>query len=389
MTTGHHRDDGSVSTTSTDLDFLSPFGSCRKEEYIANLRSETLAADLNSSWIGARMSPIAFDEEEEDDRLLTAPYHQALRESIENSFMLNERSALLVNKQIHPLWDEPPPRVQIKERQRKDLLLLKSCCDWGTLVCATAAIHLACIALHDCYLVYISYRLGYDISVERWSLLWLSPSKAVLSRFGAFVPYRLLMNREWWRMLTSALTCSSVVELMSVVGAWGVMRMGGTTATCMCCWIYLLSVLTGQIWMMAWDTSGISGCAAWGTCGVLSASSGAKPRQRIMLLVASTVLSVLALLEPHNSYFGTIGATLFGWAFYGVGWSRVVSKKDRDAVAAPTGLARFFCGVIVLSLWIVPLLWIAFCRPVFKVAEPAFSTVLIPVLTRDGSSLRG
>lgn len=335
------------------------------------------------------MSPIAFDEEEEDDRLLTAPYHQALRESRENSFMLNEKSVLLVNQQIHPLWDEAPRRVQVIQRQPKDLLLLTSCCDWGTLVCFIAAINLACIAIHDCYLAYISYRLGYDIDVERWSIFWLSPSKTVFRRFGAFVPYRLLRNREWWRMITSSLICSSGVELISIVGAWSVIRISGTTPKYMWCWIYLLSVLTGQMWMMAWDTSGISGCALWGTCGVLSASSGAEPRTRIMLLVASSVISVIALLEPHNSYLGTIGATLFGLAFYGAGWSRVVSKRDRDTRAALTGLARFACGVIVLSLWVVPLLWIAFCRPISKVTEPAFSSVLDPVLKREVSSLRG
>jgi len=310
------------------------------------------------------MSPIAFDEEEEDDRQHTAPYQQALHDSMgmEHSFSRNERSALLSAKVIQPLRDGPPPRLQTKRRPR-----LKSTCDWGVLVCATAGIHLASIALHDLYLLYLSHRLGYSSDVEHWNLPWLSPSKPVLSRFGAFVPCRLLFQRQWWRMLTCALTCTSVVEWITILGDWYIIRFGGITAMNMSCWIYLLSVLTGQIWMMAWDVNGLSGCATWGTCGVLSASSCATPRQRFLLLSASTAMLVLALFQPTNSFVGTMGATFFGWAFCGV-----MTGIDKDDGIEPRGPMRFLFAFIVLTLWIVPLLCIAFREPV---TERAFSNL--------------
>jgi hypothetical protein len=50
---------------------------------------------------------------------------------------------------------------------------------------------------------------------------------------------------------------------------------------------------------------------------------------------------------------GAIGSSAFGWGYYGMG---------RDTVAAlpPSRLIRRISGIILVSLWMVPLLWIAF-----------------------------
>ena len=362
------RDDGSASTTSTDLDFISPFSSYRNGRN-STYQSETLPSSQNTSWIGARMSPIAFDEEEEDERLLTAPYQHALQESMEHSFLLNERSALLANKGNRLLRDEPAPTIQIGKRRKR----FNSWGDWGSLVCATAAIHLACIGIHDVYLGYLSYRLGYDIDVEHWTLPWISPSSVVLQRFGAFQPYSLLAYREWWRMISCTFLCTSVVDWLTVFGAWTILRMGDNKTKSMWSWTYLLSVLTGQIWMMAWDLDGLSGCAAWGTCGVLSATRSTEPQQRVLAVSITTIMLVLTLCEPSKSFVGFVGAALFGCAFCGIGLSQGINNnKEKEP---PKGMTKFICGMIVLTLWTFPLLWIALRQKASFVTEPAFSSI--------------
>jgi hypothetical protein len=189
-------------------------------------RNERLPISNDTSWIGARLSPIAFDEDDEEK---LAPYKQALNDSI-----ANERSALLrpVKRsdlsKLHPLWDDGNPlllQTMVSENQTRGIF------HWGAVVGVLSGLQLLAIALHDFYLCYLSYRLGYEVDVERWSLPWLSPSNAVLQRFGAFMPYQMLEYGQWWRMLTSAFMSTSVTEWLIVLWSWRALLWGGAKPT--------------------------------------------------------------------------------------------------------------------------------------------------------------
>lgn len=352
--------DDVLSTASSDSDFMSPFAPFR-ETQVTN-RSEQLPVNHDNSWIGARLSPIAFDDED-DDKI--APYKQAL---IFNDSMLNERSALLPyikpndRSKIHPMWDEESPLLQqsmYAENQRTGAY-------WGTIVWFLSGIHLLAMGIHDGYLAYISYRQGLDIDVERWSLPWLSPSRIVLQRFGAFLPYKVLVDNQWWRMVTSIFLPTSAAEWLLVYCSWRTLRMGGARPTKVWALLFLLSVFTGQIWMMAFDQYAIGGGAAWGSSGVMCAAGGAKPQQRFLLFMMAIGMVILSLLEPNNSVIGAVGGSFFGWSYYGLGWSRVVSRQDKDTVK-PKGFVRLLSGLALLKLWVIPMLFVAFKDPAAQI----------------------
>lgn len=322
-------------------------------------RSTKLPMSHDDSWIGARLSPIAFDDED-DDNAVVAPYRQALSDSV-----LNERSALLGNtkpmdrSKIHPLWDEEVPLLQ-QSLYREERAAGNY--HWGTLVCSISGIHLLAMGIHDLYLWYISFRQGYDVDVESWSLPFIAPSRIVLRRFGAFVPYSVFAYKQWWRMATAVFISTSVVEWILIFWSWKTLRDGGARPTRVWCFLYFLCAFTGYLWMMAFDLSGVGGAASWGTSGILCAAGGAKPRQRFILFLLAIAMIILALFAPTNSVMGTIGSSFFGWCFFGLGWQRVVSKFDKG-VAKPKGLVRLLSGLALLMLWILPVLFTAFRVP--------------------------
>ena len=257
---------------------------------------------------------------------------------------------------------------------------------WGTVVWVLSGAHLLSMAIHDFYFWYLSYRQGIEIDVERWSLPWLSPSTVVLQRFGAFLPYRAIVYGQWWRMLTSVFMSTSVMEWLLVIWSWRALRWGGARPTRKWCYVYLLSVFTGQIWMMAFDLSGVAGAAAWGSSGVICAAGGAKPRQRFLLFMTAIAMVVVSLLEPTNSVMGTIGGSFFGWAYYGLGWSRVVSKMDKGTVK-PKGMTRLLSGLALLKLWVVPLLFVAFREPIDPAILSRHQWRVLSTIVNDGFTI--
>jgi hypothetical protein len=342
------------STTSSESDFLSP-----PVRHKVPGREEKLPMSHDNSWLGARLSPIAFDDNDDDERVIR-PYREALSESV-----LTERSALLAKvkpkdrSKIHPLWDDGNSFL-VQSMQARDKA--QGYFNWGNVVWVISGMHLLAIFIHDMYLWYLSIRQGYEVDVERWSIPWLSPSKIVLTRFGGFVPYRVLVYGEWWRLFSSVFISTSVTEWLLVVGSWQTLKAGGARPTRKWCYLYILSVFTGQLWTMAFDITGVAGGAAWGTSGVICAAGGAKPRQRFVLFMLAIAMILLSLVEPTNSVMGTIGSSFFGWSFFGLGWSRVVSKFDKDTVK-PKGAARLLSFMALVKLWVIPLMFVAFRDP--------------------------
>jgi hypothetical protein len=93
-------DDSSVS--SDDDDFMSPFASLRATFPTPKCESETLVASKDSSFIGARMSPVVFDDDDDrnEDRAFIAPFHRALHEPPIHSSFSNERTSLLGRRSV-------------------------------------------------------------------------------------------------------------------------------------------------------------------------------------------------------------------------------------------------------------------------------------------------
>jgi len=344
-------DDSSVSS---DDDFTSPFASLRATFPIPKCESETLVANKDSSFIGARMSPVAFDDEgNNEDFASIAPYRKALDESIESSFS-NERTSLLGRRAVtrsRPLWDEESvARAVVNDgkgsRSSKEL---PSKYSWGMILCAISGIHLTCMGMHDLYVWYLSYRLGYQRQDVAWRLPLLSPSTSTLIRFGALVPWKVLHGQPW-RMLSSIFMSTSLVEYLLMCSAWYALWVGESRLTLS--WVlYLLATITGQLWTMAWDSFSVSGCTLRGTCGVLCAAGAAKPRQRFLLLIISISLFLTSLTDTAtNAFVGVLGSSMFGVAYYGMGC---------NSASPPEKSVRILSWVVAVSLWLIPLLWLA------------------------------
>ena len=55
---------------------------------------------------------------------------------------------------------------------------------------------------------------------------------------------------------------------------------------------------------------GVSGCASWGTCGVLCAIGVSQPHRRFILFLTAIALVLLDLAQPYSSAFGALGGLL-------------------------------------------------------------------------------
>lgn len=346
------------SSASSDDDFMSPFAQLRATFPTPKCESETLTVSRadDASFIGARVSPVAFlEDDDEEDRNAIAPYRKALHESMESNFS-NERTSLLGRRPVSrtkPSWDEESvSREAVDDSKQSHDSISISLAKWGKLMCIISGVHLACMALHDVYVWYLSVRKGSRQQNVAWRLPLLTPSTNTLIRFGALIPWNVLHGQSW-RMLTSIFMSTSLVEYLLMCGAWYALGIGKTRHSQTSTWgLFLLSTLTGQLWTIAWDPYSVSGGALWGTCGILCGTRAANARQRFLLLVITTSLTVTALTDTlTNSIMGLMGSSAFGIAYYGLEHSSTVS---------PGSSIRMLSGVMIITLWVVPLLWIAF-----------------------------
>lgn len=327
-----------------------------------NAIDTTLPALQDNSWIGARVSPIpSFDNDDDGDATdiaATAPYRRALHDSLEAGgrlYYASERTALLGgdnNKQqqhnnrssIHPLWDLPDNDDNIPLKGGNSRRLWHN---YG--VVAISGFWLSMMGLHDLYLGYIAMRRGvdplYPVGWLSLSFPFLGPSARTLSRFGAFIPAKLILSREVWRFVSALFLSTSVVEFMVVLWAWSFLRRAGIAPSIL--GIYLLAALTGEIWMVAFNPHGISGAVPFGTCGVLCAVGMHKPPIRFQLFLTSIVFIVLGLLSPTSSSIGAIGGSFMGWALSGFSMtfrSRQIVWQSLSTIAA-------------IVLWVIPIVY--------------------------------
>jgi hypothetical protein len=337
-------------------------------------RDDQLPLHHDTSWIGARLSPICSFENEEDDEeddRHTAVYHRALQESLDAKSFINERSKLLrkgVGAKIHPLWDSPPAGHDKKDKAHAARnRLCPWGINWGTLICIISGMYLAAMGCYDFYLLDQSRRSGNledfqknRISGGAWMLPWLAPFPDTLLLFGALLPYNVHYSEEFWRLLTSAVMPCSLVEWLLVVASWRVILLA-SPCTPWHRWsgVYCLSTLTGQLWMLAWDPNALAGCVSWGTCAVLVSLGVVSPSRRLLLhLTASALIISVMLQRPHNSVLGAVGSCFFGWAWTGANEIKQSGKKNYEESFVQQ-FKRWFCRATAVSIMVLPILWVA------------------------------
>lgn len=362
----------------------------------------------DTSWIGARVSPIpSVDEDEEtastrvDMEAMNAPYRKAMQD-----FGAHERSALL-GRRIHPLWGkssnsfkpvganktgttgsqantirdpwsegtfDDPNQASTKSGLSEAILAR-----WGRLLVMASALHLFAVGLHDAYFLYIIVRRGSQVSssavVGKWIWPWAAPSTKVLLRFGAYCPSKIRWNHQWYRIATSWIIVGSVLEWLVTAFAWW--RLDKVTArtiakpglppqnvgfeTYGALWIllFLLSIGTGMLWTAAFGSPyAISGCLGWGTAAILCAVGSLQPEYRLDLFSIAIVLLLLNLVQPTSSVFGAIGASFFGWSASGVvdGLSTNLVLKEHPARELRNfGPVHWLAAITSSALWFIPI----------------------------------
>lgn len=343
--------------------------------------AELLPRLADNSWIGARVSPIpSVDEDDMELDRVTAPYQRTLRE-----FGANERSALLGKSSIHPMWDddffEDAKRLVESVSQRPPI--------WGKVIVGASTIHFFCISLHDLFMWYLQLRRGVQSQYSQaWSMPWLGPSARILLRFGAYCPGKMIWQRQWYRLLTSLTLTSSLTELMVIAAGWWQMEKISRSAIPTANWrvwlplLFLSGIGVGQLWMAAYGSYySISGCAGWGTCGILCATGVARPDRRMLLFMTAIVLVLLNLLQTTSNVFGAVGASFFGWSLAGTGFSPFSAPVVKENVTATYRwkASNWLALIITVQLWIFPILYIVIWKenedaPTFDSSYPSYAT---------------
>jgi hypothetical protein len=328
----------------------------------------------DTSWIGARLSPICSfenEEDDDDDDRHTAVYHRALQESLDANAFINERSRLLrTGASIHPLWDSPSGNDNNKNETAH--AATRRCCpwgmNWGTFICFISGFYLAAMGCYDFYMLDQSKQSGSAedfqnnrISNRAWMFPWMAPFPETLLRFGALLTSKVFYAEEFWRLGTSAVMPCSLVEWLLVVASWRLVLLASPMLP-RHRWagIYCLSTFTGQIWMLAWDPTALSGCVSWGTCAVLVSLGVVSPSRRLILHLTAIVLIISAMLQrPHNSVLGAVGSCFFGWTLTGANKIKSKPGKSDYEESFPQQFKRWFCRVIAVSIMVLPMLWVA------------------------------
>jgi hypothetical protein len=308
---------------------------------------------------------------------------------------LSDQQVHIPLSSIHPLWEDKKA-LSAPKRDKREIQPFATVDDrwwsfvcatryWGTVVIATSTGILACMGLHDGYLWYLSKRRGIELPYSlAWTLPWLTPTARTLIQFGAFSPERLVERNEYWRIVSSPYVSTSVGEWVLLLWAWAVLRhssgtllvvgsglpntalssppparRGGSVGLFMI-WaiVYNLSAWTGQLWVTAFPNKngGVSGCASWGTCGILCAAGISQPNRRFLLFMTAIALVSLDTVQSLGSTFGALGGSFFGWAFFGVGLTPVcpVMQTEDSMKEQRRGCLHVVSAFVVLKLWVIP-----------------------------------
>lgn len=347
-------------------DFFSPIS-------LAFFGKDVLPRSHDTSWIGARQSPIPSfdreDDEEEDDEeanRATEIYHRALHESLEAAEFVNERTSLLHKRRaaasmaaqqapIHPLWNGATPEERMMNEQKSACRIF-----WGDLLIIVSGIHLSAISAYEINLWLSDKNVG---MVLTWMSILLPRSSQILLMAGALDAERVLIYGEYWRILSSLFVCPSLLNWFIVLIGWVLVYSARRQNTLLSWYSWLgtwfASALVGLLWMMAWDLRirPVVGCNLWGTAGVLTSVGIHRPQERWWHFLLCALAVVLSWWEqPCNSVYGVLGASFFGW---GLGAATRGTQSLAEKGHSPSGLS-YASVAVVLFMVLAPVLSIAF-----------------------------
>ena len=407
--------DTSFGNDSDGSDFFSP--TVRRPVSSSSSRTpEPLPPSHDTSWIGARLSPIhSLDDEDDDDEeesfqdmkgALQYPASSRRTDGVWSAVgqhTTHEQTRLL----LPPLAEEPHtstsfhPRytstaaassTTAAHRNGNSTALCRYCVPpapqgFGLYLCSLALFQFKAAVVYS--FLYPSTNIH---QYEWWRLLltwiWQPSSLTSLQRVGGL----LLSGRSvetYWRLVTSWCLPCTLVEWFLVWSAWSWTsrrlshkqplhneRAGVLLSNAQLAVLYILCASTGQLWMLAWDhaptnSTTVVGCLSWGTGGVLCCLGMLQPHRRLpyfgwaILLVLWVCLSRYLAPQQQDSYlyyssvWGILGACYFGWA---VGASGVLGTRNAPTTRTDHAakLQEWRSATAAIFMWVLPVLWIAF-----------------------------
>lgn len=395
------------------------------EEISGGGPNETLPSLQDKSWIGARMSPIHSNDD--DDNTASRNGNNNIGADFDpyaTNFPSRQPSGFVSLSQqhvpsagharteyppfgIHPLQPTKWPLSPPGRSNNAAIPWLSRCQNVGTFVCGLSGLSLLGMGIYDLYYYYYfstatSTNQHPPLWDTKWTLPYGQPSGEAKIILGGLVPNSILFQSQYWRLITSALQCNSILEWLCLLLAWFVCQRQSihpiSWATILT--VHTLSTVAGQLWMLAIWLLGSDGlvknmyrdnsqqgtlvthCAAWGTCGVLCFVGMARPNRRFccfMICIALVVLSLLQHLTQINSLPVVVGCTassFVGWTLFGsqlipspnTTTLRLAQKPDNFSIPILTGppqsqihsTVRLCCGAVVMILWVLPLLILAY-----------------------------
>ena len=356
----------SNNSSGASSDFFSPIS-------LGFFGKDVLPRSHDTSWIGARQSPIpSFDREDEDEEddeeanRATEIYHKALHESLEAAQFVNERTSLLHHRRnagveakqapIHPLWDGATPEERLLREQKASCRIL-----WGDFLIVFSGIHLLVTSSYEVY-QWRSPESNVGVTLTWMSILQPRSAQTLLMS-GGLDAQRVILHEEYWRLLSALVICPSLLNWLVVCSGWLLVFHGRRHHTILSwySWFgtWFGSAFVGLLWMIAWDLRirPIVGCCLWGTGGVLTSVGIHRPEERWRYFLLCVLAVVLSWWEqPCNSVYGVLGATFFGW---GLGAATRGTQSLAAKGHSPSGLS--YAGVsVVMILVLAPVLSIAF-----------------------------
>lgn len=339
---------------------------------LAFFGKDVLPRSHDTSWIGARQSPIpSFDREDDDDEddeeanKATEIYHRALHESLEAAEFVNERTSLLHHRRtgatiakqgpIHPLWHGTTPEERMIREDQTSYTIF-----WGDVLIIASGIHLAVLSAYEVKLWLSDESVGMMLT---WMSIIEPRSSQTLLMAGALDAELVLINGQYWRLLSSLFVCPSLLNWLLVAIGWTLVYNARRQNTLLSwySWFgtWFGAAFVGLLWMMAWDLRmrPVVGCCLWGTGGVLTSVGIHRPEERWRHFLLCAVAVALSWWEqPCNSVYGILGSTFFGW---GLGAATRGTLSLAEKGHSPSGLSYASIGT-VLFMVLAPVLSIAF-----------------------------
>ncbi|GAX10766.1 hypothetical protein FisN_14Lh288 [Fistulifera solaris] len=406
----HESDDSSDFFSPTSLSLFQPNGRSSSAE------PGSLPRLHDTSWIGARLSPIrSFDNDDDDDdehsNSTTDDEEHGLRKST-IKVALQYDSLPKRNIQQYPSEHssllQPPPNIRstatsFHPRYTAEIPLSPASIMFfstrkirlqgtGVVICSLSLLHLIVMLIW-------SWRSGdaLILSKERYSLFspyawmtWWRPGDETLLRSGALAPASIFLNQSYWRLGTAICMSTSLGEWATVCLIWVLvlsntqeqekMRKSARSlrySQAHVLVIYVTAVMTGELWTLAWDDSKIArytfrkeeieltgtltGGISWGTCGVLCATGILQPHRRLPLFSCAILLTAAAWFQqPYNCFLGTLGGSYFGWALAA---ANIIGSTYQPLQTSERSERQrkqeWWSATLAIFLWVFPLLWIA------------------------------